>query len=356
MKKRKLLIGVGVLLLIGLIVGLNLKGAPEVEVDVEPITRGKIVSKVSGSGELRANRQVDISAEVLAKVKRVWVKEGELVRRGALLCELDEAQAKIALNVAKARLDQLTHSFERAKFLFERELISEESFERTRLEYEVARASYEEALNNYQKTKIRSPISGKVMRVNIEEGETVVLGALHNPGTVMITVADLSRMWAVVKVDETDVPSVAVGNRAEVVVDALPDSVLSGVVRRVGLIPIPAELGMEAREFEVEIELSEFPPELRPGMGCKAEIVTAEREGVLCCPIQATGRRKLGDREVESVFRYRDGRALLTEVKTGESDERNVEILEGVSEGDTVITGPHQVLLKLEDGAKVRHR
>lgn len=354
--KKKLLIAVGVLLFIGLIVGLNLRGSPGVEVDVEPITRGKIISKVSASGELKADRRVDISAEVLAKVKRVWVKEGELVRKGALLCELDEAQAKAALSVAKARLDQLTHSFERANSLFERELISEESFELMKLEYEVARASYEEALNSYQKTKIRSPISGKVMRVNIEEGETVVLGVLNNPGTVMVTVADLSRMWVVVKVDETDVPSVDLGDEAEVVVDALPDSVLSGVVRKVGLIPIPGQLGMEAREFEVEIELLEFPPELRPGMSCKAEIVTAEKEGVLCCPVQATGRRKVGDREAESVFRYQDGRASLTEVETGESDERNVEILKGVSEGDTVITGPYRILLKLQDGAKVRHK
>jgi HlyD family secretion protein len=353
--RKKLLIAVGVLLVVVLIIVLNLRQSPAIEVEVEPVSRADITSKVSASGELKANRQVDISAEVLARVKRVWVKEGEMVQKGELLCELDDLQAKAALDVAEAKLEQLKRNLERAESLFARELISKENLEHSRLEYKLAQASYNEALNNHQKTKIYSPIFGKVMRVNIEEGETVILGVLNNPGTVMLTVADLSRMRAVVKVDETDLPAISIGDEAEITVDALPDSVLFGRVKKVGLIPIQAMLGtQETRDFEVEIELQEFPSELCPGMGCKAEIITAKKEGVLSAPIQATGRRKIGDREVESVFRYQDGKALLTAIETGESDEERVEILNGISEGDTVITGPYRTLLNLRDGTRVK--
>jgi HlyD family secretion protein len=355
MKKKRLLIIIGAVIVLIVIVVLNLSQRDSGEkVEVALVKKGNITSKVSASGELKAKSQVDISAETIARVRRINHVEGERVKKGDLLIELDGIQADATRKLAGAKLEQAEQDLHRAEKLIEKKLISQESFERIALSYETAKASYEQALDAYRKTKIYAPISGKIMKVNVEEGETAVMGALNYGGTVMMTVADMSQMIAVVQIDETDVPDVRVGEHAEVIADALPDSVYSGTVIKVGLMPITSQLGTdEATDFEVEIELHGFSPLLRPGMNVKTDIITSEKSNVLTIPIQASGKREVDDKLVETVFVARDGKARLVQIVPGVSSDTETEIVSGVGEGDTVIIGPYRVLSKLKDGQTV---
>jgi HlyD family secretion protein len=352
---KKLLIIIGAVILIIIIVVLNLsqRGSGE-KVEVALVKRGNITSRVSASGELKAKSQVEISAETIARVRKINFHEGDHVKKGDLLIELDDVQADATRKLALARLEQAEQDLDRAQKLVEKSLISRENFEQIELSYKTAKASHEQALDAYQKTKIYAPISGKIMKVNVEAGETAVMGALNYGGTVMMVVADLSQMIAVVNIDETDIPNVKVGQHAEVIADAMPDSVYTGQVTRVGLMPMTSQLSTdEVTDFEVEIELREIPALLRPGMNVKSEIITSEKTGVLAIPIQASGKRTIADKPVESVFIIEKGRAKLKEIAVGVSSDTETEIVSGVAEGDTVITGPYRLLSKLKDGQKV---
>jgi HlyD family secretion protein len=355
MNKRKLLIAIGVIIVIVVIIILNLTQREAGEkVEVALVRKDNITSKVSASGALEAKSQVDISAETIARVRNIDYVEGDYVKKGDLLIELDDVQANATRELAHAKLQQAEQDLQRAQSLIEKNLISQESFEQIELSYKTAKASYEQALDAYRKTKIYAPISGKIMKVNVEEGETAVMGALNYGGTVMMTIADLSQMIAVVEIDETDVPDVRVGENAEVVADALPDSTYTGTVTKVGLMPITSQLGTnEATDFEVEIELHVFSPLLRPGMNVKADIITSEKADVLTIPIQASGKREIDDKLVETVFIVEDGKARLREIVTGVSSDTETEIISGLDESDTVITGPYRVLSKLKEGQAV---
>jgi len=353
--KKKLFIIIGVIILVAVIVVLNLLQKQEgKEVEVVIVKRGDIISKVTASGELRAKSQVDISAETIGRIKKLHFKEGNEVKKGDLLIELDDVNADATRKLAQAQLYQAEQNYKRGRELFEKELISQESFEKIQLGYETARAQYEQALDTYQKTKIYAPISGKVIKLNVEEGETAVMGTLNYQGTVLMTIADLSRMIAVVRIDETDVPEVRIGEAAEIVPDALPDSTYPGVVTKIGLMPIMTQLTTEkVTDFEIEIEMKEFSPVLRPGMNVKSDIITNEKSDVLVIPIQAAGRRKINEASAQSVFIVHDKKAHLQEITPGVSSDTETEIISGVEEGDTVIIGPYRVLSTLKDGALV---
>lgn len=355
MKKKFWLIIGGVILVIVIIV-LNLTQREDgKDIEVELVAKGDIISKVTASGELRAKSQVDISAETIGRIQKIYFQEGNHVQKGNLLITLDGVKARASKKLAQAQLKQAEQDYERGKKLFEKELISMESFERIELSYESAKAQFEQALDAYKKTKIYAPISGKIMKINVEEGETAVMGTMNYQGTVLITIADLSQMIAVVTIDETDVPTVEVGQAAEVIADALPDSTFPGIVTKVGLMPITSQLTTEqATDFEVEIELGRFSPFLRPGMNVKTDIITDEKSDVLTIPIQASGKRKIDDKLKETVFIVQDDKAILTEITVGVSSDTEVEIISGIEEGDTVIIGPYRVLSKLKDGQKVK--
>ncbi len=355
MSKKKLLIGIGIVVIIGVIVALNImpkKAGQEVEVAV--VGRGEIVSMVTASGELRAKSQVDISAETIGKIKRVYYGEGDYVKKGALVIELDDVQADANRKLAEAQLKQAEQAYERGIQLFQKELIAQESFEKIELSYETARAHYEQARDAYMKTKIYAPISGKIMKLNVEEGETAMMGTMNIQGTVLMTIADMSSMIAVVTIDETDVPQMQIDQKVKVIADALPDSSYPGVVTKVGLMPITSQLTTEkVTDFEVEIELNEFSPLLRPGMNVKVDIITDEKSDVYVIPIQASGKRKIDDEMSETVFLVREGKAQLTKIETGIASDTELEILSGIDEGDTIIIGPYRVLSKLKDGQPV---
>ncbi len=357
---KRILIIIGGIIVVVLIIVLNLKqkGGGE-NVEIEIAKRGEVVSRVGADGELKAKSQVDISAETIGRIKAIYYKEGNYVKKGALLIELDDTQAKANHQLAEVRLKQAEQVFNRTKSLYEKGLISKENFENAQLNYESAKASYEQALDAYKKTKIYTPISGKLMKVNIEEGETAVMGTLNYAGTVLATIADMSAMIAVVKIDETEVPQVKSGQEAEVTADALPDSVFKGVVTKVGLMPITSiatATTEKITDFEVEIELKDFSESLRPGMNVKAEIITSKKSDVLVVPIQAVGKRKVKDKTTESVFVVQKRKAILKEIQTGISSDTEMEIISGINEGDTVIIGPYRVLSKLKDGARVEFK
>ena len=356
MKKKRLLIIIGAVVVVVIIIVLNLnQGDSGDEVDVSLVKRGNITSVVTASGELKAKSQIDISAETIARVKKIRYREGDYVKKGDLLIELDDVQASATRDLAFANLEQTEQDLRRAEKLYEQNLISQENFERVELSYKTAKASYEQALDTYRKTRIYSPISGKIMKVNVEEGETAVMGALNYGGTVMMTVADMSQMIAVVRIDETDVPDVRVGEHAEVIADALPDSVYNGTVIKVGLMPIQSQLSTdEVTDFEVEIELHDFSSLLRPGMNVKSDIITSEKKDIMKIPIQASGKREIDDELVETVFLIENGRAVLKEIVPGVSSDEETEIMSGIEEGDTVVTGPYRVLSRLKDGQKVK--
>lgn len=324
------------------------------EVTIKIVGKGNIVSRVTASGTLRAKSQVDISSEMIGRIKKIHYQEGDYVKKGALLIELDDVKAEASERLAALQMKQAEQEMERGRQLFEKNLISQESFEKIALAYQTARATYQQARDSYAKTKIYAPIAGKVMKINVEEGETAVMGTMNYQGTVMMTIADLSSMIAVVRIDETDVPDVVAGQSAEVIADALPDSVFKAVVTKVGLMPITSQLSTEqVTDFEVEIEMHEFSKMLRPGMNVKADIITNEKDSILVVPIQASGERKIKDKNVESVFIIEKGKAVLKEITTGISSDTEIEIIEGIQAGDTIITGPYRVLAKLKDGQAV---
>jgi len=355
MKKRFLFIIGGVIILIVLIILNLLQGDKGKEVEVKIIKKGDIISEVTASGELKAKAQVDISSETIGRIKKISFQEGDRVSKGALLIELEDVQVMASKKLAQVQLDQAEQDLIRAKKLFEKDLISKESYEKIVLSHEAARAQYEQALDAYKKTKIYAPISGKIMKINVEEGETAVMGTMNYQGTVLMTIADMSMMIAVVTIDETDVPTVSVGQQVEVIADAMPDSVYSGKVTKVGLMPITSQLTTEkVTDFEVEIELDRFSPLLRPGMNVKTEIITNEKSDVLIVPIQASGKRKIKEKTAETVFKVEGSKAILREIVTGASSDTDIEVISGLEQGDTVIIGPYRVLSKLNDGQQVQ--
>lgn len=355
MRKRIFLI-IGILIFIGLIVLLNLTRKEEgKEVETATVEYGSIVSKISGDGELKAKTQVNIQSQVMGRVEKIFVKEGSEVKKGDLLCLLERKSYEANLTLQKARYEQAKNSFIRIDSLYKKRLISDEEYERAKTEYEAAKASYEDALDKYNKTEIRSPIDGTVVKLNIEEGETAIIGTMNNPGTIMMIIADLSKMMAVIEVSERDVVDIKIGNSAKITLDALPDTFFVGYVSRVGYVPITTTAGTEKiTNFEVEVELEDTSFLLRPGMSVHCEIITAEKESVLVVPISAIGRRKIGGKEVDACFVIENGKAKLKPIKVGSYGEFEAEVIEGLKEGEEVITGPYSVLAKLNEGDLVK--
>ncbi len=353
---RALVIGVGVLLAVIVILKISCRrpGLPEVE--VMSLAPGDIVSTVSADGELEALNQVDISAEIVARIEKVYVKEGDEVEKGRFLCVLDDDELRSQRDLNRSRLVEAEASYKRGKALFDEKLISEADFDARRTAYEVARSQLEQSEDNLGKTRIYAPISGRVVRVEVEEGETVVLGTMNNPGTVMFTLGDLSAMQAKIYVDEADIVYVSAGQPAKVTPDALPDAAFDARVRSIGYMPATdtGAAGTDVTEFEVALDLADVDPRLRPGMSVTGAITTAERGNVLTCPLQAIGRREIGGRARDTVFVLEGGRAKLVPVKTGISDGTRVEIVEGLKAGRKVIVGPYKVLRAIDDGDEVK--
>lgn len=359
MKKRTrtIIIVAAVAVLLALIVVANLKSKSGggTEVETRKVKYGSIVSKASATGALRAKAQVNLQSQVMGTVAKLPVKEGDWVDRGDLLLELDRRSYEANMLLAKSRLEQAQLSHARVESLYNAKLVASEQYEASRAAREMAQAQYDQAADQYDKTVIRAPISGTVAQLNIEAGEAVMIGTMNYSGTVLMVLADMSRMQALIDVGEADVVSVAFGQPARVFVDALPDTSFAGHVTNIAYMPTQNVLSatQQSTTFEVEVTLDSTAPSLRPGMNVRAEITTAQLDSVLVIPVQASGRRDVKGKETETVFLVKDGKAVLTPIRTGKTSETEMQVTDGLQPGDEVVTGPYKKLSKLEDGDRV---
>ncbi len=415
---RKGWITIGAVVVVGALVVANLssRGGAAKKVRVEPVRPRTLKSWVRAPGLIQPVVSVDISSNVTGRVAQLDVREGDAVKRGDLLLTLDDTRLRSALDqyeamlraaqsqlrLAEAQRELAAQVLERREDLHARGLLSSEELEQARVDLrvktaqvdaqrdEIARlqAARSEAQRDLEEARFVAPMDGIVTAVNLEEGENVLIGTMNNPGTVILTISDLSRMEVVAQVNEHDVVQVETGQPVTVEVDAQRDSTLAGTVMSVG------ETGTrqsrdEGAEFEVRVRVLDPPTWLRPGMSADVEILTAEADSVPAVPIQALvardettvarweERRARGedlavdDEEdvpeeedlgadagvaaelVTGVFTREDGRARFHRVEIGVRGEVYVEIAAGLPADAEVLTGPYRILRRLRDGEPV---
>lgn len=353
-------------------------------VQTEVVARRDLASAIPGSGRIEPRRKVDISADITGRVTELAVEEGDWVNRGDLLLRIEPHRYQAALDRMEASLAQARASAEHAEanqLQSERELrrmeevrqgggfVADAEMERVRTQalgaaaqlraarsaVAQAEASLSEVRDDLEKTTISAPMSGRVTRVNIQEGETAVVGTMNNPGSLLLTIADLSEMEAHVLVDETDIPDVAVGDPARVRIDAFPRRVFPGRVARIANSSVRGGM-QESAGFRVVIALDKPLEGLRPGLSASADIVTEARRGVVAVPILALtvrggqdGGSGRGPR-VEGVFVVRDSRAVFVPVSVGITGEQHFEVRRGLQPGETVVVGPYEAVRSLKEG------
>ena len=404
-KKKKILIILGVVLVVAIIVIVNVfkSGEKTYQVQAEKVEKSDITAVVTANGKIVPRTDVKISAYVPAKITKLPVEEGDVVKKGQLLVQLDATEYRAAANQAKAQLasakaskEQAQLVYNRQKELFQRKLSSEEQYDMAKTELDLAKARYEQAVAsldqakyNLSKTTITSPMDGIVTALNAEVGEIVMIGTMNNPGTVIMAVSDMSEIEAEVEVDETDIAGVKIGQEAEIKIDAYPDTTFKGKVTEIGHTARISGLGSQDQvtNFLVKVMLLDEVPTIRPGMSASVDITTNFRSDVLNVPIQAVVMReekvdtlaskkeekegalasvdsisKKGNKkdkknkkkEIEGVFVVQEGRANFFEVKTGIADQQNIELVSGVNEDDMVVTGSYKILRTLKDGDRVK--
>jgi len=407
--RTKVLIGIVVVAVFASAATLSVAKSRDKGVDVrmEEVTRRDLVQIVTASGNIRARKAVELSSDISAKVSELLVEEGEDVREGQILMRLDPAQyeagvsrSEAALSQAKAtqaqqqaNLVQAQRNLDRLQALRGRDslLVSQQQLDDAATALDVAeaqmrsaefgvsqaQASLDEAQDRLSKTIIRAPIDGKITRLNVEQGETVIIGTMNNPGSLILTISDLSVIEAVVQVDETNVPEISLGDSASVRIDAFPDGTFSGRVTEIGNSAIrpPSQqtAGQQAAiDFEVVITLDPTDANLRPDLSATADIVTATREDALAVPIIALTVREKPDStaadsaateqarrngqptDEEGVFVVHDGKVTFEPVKVGIAGQEYFEVLSGLAQGDTVVAGPYQRIRQLKDGDAVK--
>jgi HlyD family secretion protein len=418
MKKKILWIGIPVLVVAAGAAAMALRkpDAGQLGVEVEPAERREVIETVNAIGRIQPVVQVDISADVSAKITRLPVVEGQWVERGQLLVELDReryvaevesAEANLRAAQANARLasenlNRAEKDHQRIRELQAQNLESESSLdtvyatmevERARLSsagdgIEQARAALKQARDALSKTTIYAPMAGTVSKLDKEQGE-IALGSQFQSDVIMV-ISNLEGMEALVDVDENDVVSVSVGDRATIEVDALSGRKFQGVVTEIANSAKVAADGTsdQKTEFEVKIAIEDPSADLRPGMTASADVVTEVREAVLAVPIQSVavrtrqqitggeageggegGARKGPDGAAEApelalepdadgfaevVWVVADGRALARQVKTGIQSDSHIEILDGLEAGEAVVVGNYRAISKdLTHGAAV---
>ncbi|HEX8672247.1 MAG TPA: efflux RND transporter periplasmic adaptor subunit [Longimicrobium sp.] len=388
MRKRKIATLFSAGLVVMLVIVASAASDPEegVAVQTEHVAARNLVSTVPGSGRIEPKRKVDVSTDVSGRVTRLAVQEGDWVNQGDLLVTIDPARFQAALVRAQAGLSQTEASAEQAaanQVYAERELsrlqavaggggfVSEAETERARAQVQgaasqarsarftvdQARAALSEARDALAKATIVAPMSGRVTRVNIQEGETAM--AMNGPGSQLLTIADLSEMEAHVVIDETDVPDVSVGDRAQVRIDAYTRRVFPGRVVRIANSALRGG-AQESAGFRVVIALDRPPEGLRPELSASADVAVEERKGVLSVPILALTVRGPGGgpvgrtRGTEGVWVVRDNQAVFVPVQVGITGEQHFEVKRGLRAGEMVVAGPYDAVRSLQPGDVVR--
>lgn len=372
-------------------------GGSGTDVEVRHSARRTITTRVKASGEIVPEKKVEISARVVGVVVDLPVKEGDRVKQGQVLLQIERQLYEATRDQQKAALDQAEVTRRRLEVALrtaernlgrERELkakdfasqaaldAAEDAVENAKIELEShghlvaqTRSALKQATDDLERTTIRSPMDGVVIALNTEIGETVVPGSNNLPGSMLMTIADMSRLLAKVEVSEVDVVGLDRGQAAEVSVDAMPGESQKGTVTEIGSSG-HKDPGTGAIRFTVKVALAKPDPALRPTMTAKVSVVTKDRANVVSVPIQAVAKRRIDaeGREVDAsapvkpdlpmrevVFAVgEDGRAKLVPVKTGAADELHVEIESGLDATTRVVTGPYRTLKALKNGERVR--
>jgi HlyD family secretion protein len=314
------------------------------------------------------------------------VAEGQAVREGEVLARIDPVQAASEVSAtsaqlsaleseraaAEARREETAQAIERARALFAQGLVPKAELESAEAAAETARAQAEaasrrinqgraqlsRAQDTLAKTEVTAPMAGVVTRLSVREGEMVVIGVQNQPGSILMTVSDLSAINAEVKVAEADVLRLAVGQQAFVTLDAAPGRELPGKVVEIGASALPTSgVATAAREFRVVIRLDQADAALRPGLTCDVRILAERAENVLTAPLQAVVLRRdeAAGTEQQGVFLFDAGKARFVPVELGILGGLEA-VVTGAPEGAQVIAGPFQLLRELQDGDAVRPR
>lgn len=445
-KKVVLISGGGLLLLILVAVGIHQSNKGLVTVQTGKPQRQDLASVVSASGEIKPKTYVNIGANAFGKITHLYVKEGDRVKKGQLLAQLENVQssadvaatqasleasrtdalaaeanentAKADLNRAKADAEKSRLDWDRAQGLFKDALISRAEYETRKATWQTSEAGLAQAearlaqakaqvdsaqghvvqtdatltraSDVLQKTVYAAPYAGVITNLPVREGETVVIGIQNAPGSTLMTLADMSIITAEVKVDETDIVNVKLGQPADVTIDAIPKKVFHAVVTEIGNNAIVRSTGVatsqsasasqEAKDFKVVVTLSDPPEDLRPGLSTTAKITTATRSHVVTIPIQALTVRQQSDletaasengsvqaaapqkdaskdrrnEEVQGVFVIRNKKSEFVPVQTGVAGTTDIEVLTGLKEGDEIVTGSYKVLRTMKPGTSVK--
>ncbi len=443
---KKALIGVGGALVLVIIVSATVYQSHKnlVAVQTGKAQKQNLASVVSASGEIKPKTYVNIGANAFGKIVKLHVREGDRVKKGQLLAQLENVQSSADVNAMRASLqaaetdsvaaDAATKTamadlnraksdearakldYERAQGLYRDQLIAKQEYDAKKAAWESADAGVAQALARVaqgkaqkdssdkritqnsanltrvsdvlRKTTYEAPFDGVITNLPVREGETVVIGIQNSPGSTLMTIADMSVITAEVKVDETDIVNVQLGQSADVTIDAIPRKVFHGQVTEIGDNAIVRSTGVatsqqsstsqEAKDFKVVVTLIDPPPDLRPGLSSTAKITTATRSSVLSIPIQALTIRSRADlenkasekgsvkaastasdpsklkEEIPGVFVIRNKKADFVPVDTGISGTTDIEIIKGLQEGDEVITGSYKVLRTLKPGTSVK--
>ena len=441
---KKVAIGVGGLVLLSAIVGFTVYQSHKnvVVVQTGKVQKQDLTSVVSASGEVRPKTYVNIGANAFGKIVHLYVKEGDRVKAGQMLAQLenvqpnadvDAMQASLAaartdavaadaalntsvadLNRAKSDLEKSDLDWTRAQGLYKDALISKSDFDNQKATHQAAVAGLAQAQARVaqakaqkdsadrrvggaaanlthaddvlKKTTYQAPFDGIITGLPVREGESVVIGIQNSPGSVLMTLSDMSIITAEVQVDETDIVNVHLGQAAEVNIDAIPKKTFKGTVTQIGDNAVVRSTGLstsqqttasqEAKDFKVVVTLQDPPQNLRPGLSATAKITTATRSNAVTIPIQALTVRKQEDlapknekgsvqaaapqtvtaskEEIQGVFVLRNKKAEFVPVETGIAGTTDIEVLKGVQEGDEIVTGSYKVLRTLHPGSSVK--
>ena len=404
-KKTKIILGVIGAVVLGFVAMGFIKRKDK---DVARVTTAKVekidlVSKVTANGKIQARRKVDLSALVMGQIVNLAAKEGDRVQKGQLLLQIDRAQlaAQTAgresalgamrsdLVAAQSAADQARYDYERARRNWEAKILSEAELQKTKSAYDTAQANLSAARQRLQesganlaasrdslsKTTVSAPIAGVVTYLPVKEGEVTVIGTMNNPGTQLLTISDMSEVEAVMMVDETSVPDVKVGQKANLNIDAYPNRTFEGVVTEVGSSPIAKNdpdllsltQGSEAINFKVKLRVTNPPETIRPGFSVTADILTGRKEGATAIPIQALVVRDVPKKDgkaaavsssgrpqtEEGVYLVKNQKLAFEKVETGLAGELMIEVKNGPKVGEEIVTGPFKVLRQVKEGDKV---
>lgn len=424
-KKRKILLIAGGVIVMGGFVTLSAsrRRQPSVEVRIEKVQKRDLTSIVTASGKIEPKKKVDVSSDITGRIVGLPVREGDLVERGAVMVRIDPAQYQAAVermeamlassvatsNQARANRDQAERAYVRARDIRAQnpQLVSQEALEQAETQRAVAianlesaerqvdqaRAGLREAQDQLRKTTIIAPMSGRITRLAVEEGEVAVPGTFSRETGLLMTISDLSVIQVTVEVDETDVVRIHMGDSSEVAIDAFPDTTFAGHVTKISNSSIrgAAQTGLgtdQAVDFNVEVTLDNPPPGVRPDLSATARIITATRRGVLSVPIialtvrepevandttpatrrgnrpgaQASERPAGRDsstkrkREIEGLFVVdtTSHQARFRAVRVGIAGDEFFEVLGGVREGEAIVAGPYQAIRDLKNNSRVR--